>query len=176
MMMSKKLQPMVRPAHHKIPETIILGIDPGTTRIGYGVIKKSGSVLKLLDYGIIEPVGNDNRFNILERLLNSIIKKYKPSLAAVEKIYFSKNKKTAMSVAEYRGIILFILNKKVKTVLEFDPNNIKLAVTGSGNSDKKTISEYVCLTLGISNISGPDDASDALAVAIRASFERGVDT
>ncbi len=158
-----------------ISETVILGIDPGTTRVGYGVIKKSGGVIKLLDYGVIEPGKNDDHFRTLEKSLNLVIKKYKPSLAAVEKIYFSKNKKTAMSVAEYRGIILFILNKKALKVLEFNPNDIKLVVTGMGNSDKKTVSKYVCFTLGINKIAGHDDASDALAVAIRAAFERGVD-
>lgn len=151
---------------------VILGIDPGTTRIGYGVIKKAKNAFKLLDYGIIEPGRNHLRFRNLEKKLVSLVKKYKPHLASVEKIYFAKNKKTAISVAESRGIILFILNKnKVKT-MEFSPNDIKSAITGFGKSDKKTVSKYVCLTLGIKKIKGPDDASDALAVALRAAFER----
>jgi len=154
---------------------VILGIDPGTTRIGYGVIKKIGSRACLLDYGVIEPGRGESRFRNMERSLNSIIKKYKPRLAAVEKIYFAKNKKTAISVAESRGIIMFILNEhKIKT-LEFTPNEVKSAVAGSGTSDKKTVARYVCLALGIGKVTGPDDASDALAIALRASFERGVD-
>ena len=154
---------------------VILGIDPGTTRIGYGVIKKAGGALKSLDYGVIEPGKGDSRFRNLETKLNLLIKKYKPQIAGVEKIFFSKNKKTAISVAEYRGIILFILNKNVVKTLEFTPNDIKSAVTGSGKSDKKIVSRYVCLTLGLRRVLGYDDAADALAIAIRASFEKGVD-
>src|SRR3990167_1345803 len=90
---------------------IILGVDPGTTRIGYGLIKKTGSVLKLLDYGVIEPGRGGSGFSVLDKKLSGLIKKYKPDLAAVEKLYFAKNKKTAMTVAESRGIILFILNQ-----------------------------------------------------------------
>ena len=157
----------------KVRDRIILGIDPGTTRIGYGLIKKTGSKLELLDYGLIEPGRENSKFSILDRKLSGIIKKYKPDLAAVEKLYFAKNKKTAMAVAESRGIILFILNQHGLKIMEFSPNEIKLAVTGSGSSDKKTVAHYVSLTLKIGKISGPDDASDALAAAIRASFERG---
>jgi crossover junction endodeoxyribonuclease RuvC len=150
---------------------VILGIDPGTTRIGYGLIQKSGrGKTQLIDYGVIEPGRGERYFKNLEKRLLSLIKKYQPELAAVEKIFFSKNKKTAIEVAEARGVVLFILNKnKVKTV-EFTPNEIKSAVTGSGRSDKKTVAEYVCLRLGLKNIDGPDDAADALAIALRASF------
>lgn len=150
---------------------VILGIDPGTTRIGYGFIKKLGPLVELMDYGVIEPGRSEARLRNLERRLVALIKKHRPQLAAVEKIYFSKNKKTAISVAESRGIILFILSKnKIKT-LEFNPNDIKSAVAGSGRSDKKTVSKYVCLRLGVGKINGPDDAADALATALRASFE-----
>ena len=152
---------------------IILGIDPGTTRIGYGVISKRGSSLNLLACGLIEPGREKSRFKNLEKGLSSLIKKHKPDLAAVEKLYFSKNKKTAMAVAESRGIILFILNKYNLKTLEFNPNDVKSTVTGRGNSDKKTVARYVCMTLGVEKVNGPDDVSDALAIAIRASFERG---
>ncbi len=162
-MMSKKSAPTPK---------VILGIDPGTTRIGYGVIKKVGSRAELTDCGVIEPGKSGLRFKNMERGLSLIITKYKPQLAAVEKIYFSKNKKTAISVAESRGIIMFILSKhKIKT-LEFTPNEVKSAVTGSGTSDKKAVARYVCLTLGVKKIAGPDDVSDALAIALLASFQR----
>lgn len=151
---------------------VILGIDPGTTRIGYGVIKKTGSTLELLDYGLIEPGQEESKFNNLDKKLSGLIKKYKPTLAAVEKLYFAKNKKTAMSVAESRGVLLFILNQHGLKTMEFSPNEVKMAVTGSGTSDKKMVAHYVCLTLKIKKVHGPDDAADALAIAIRASFER----
>lgn len=152
---------------------IILGIDPGTTRIGYGVISKKGGSLGLVECGLIEPGRERFRFRNLEKKLSFLIKKHKPDLAAVEKLYFSKNKKTAMAVAELRGAILLILNRHAFQTLEFDPNNVKLAVAGSGKSDKKTLAKYACMALGIEKVNGPDDISDALAIAIRASFERG---
>jgi crossover junction endodeoxyribonuclease RuvC len=164
MMMYKKSSP--------IPNITILGIDPGTMRIGYGVINKRGSHLEALAYGVIEPKGMNGRFRDIEAGLNRLIKKYKPDVAAVEKIFFSKNKKTAMAVAEARGVILFILERhKIKT-LEFSPNDIRAAVTGSGMSGKKIVSQFTAFTLGLKKISGYDDASDALAVAVRAAFER----
>ena len=156
--------------------TTILGVDPGTMRIGYGVINKKGSRLEALTYGVIEPTKGSGRFKSIDEELNKLIKKYKPDVAAVEKIFFSKNKKTAIAVAEARGVILFILEKNGIKTLEFSPNEIKAALTGSGISDKKVVSEYTAFALGLKKISGYDDASDALAVAVRASFERGVDT
>ncbi len=162
----KKSSPMSR--------ITIIGIDPGTARIGYGVISKNGSRLEALDYGVIEPKKGNGRFKDIEQKLNKLIKKYKPDVAAVEKIFFSKNKKTAIAVAEARGVILFILERSNIKTLEFSPNDIKAAVTGSGMSGKKVVSEYTASALGLKKISGYDDASDALSVAVRASFERGL--
>ena len=155
-------------------DTTIIGIDPGTTRIGYGIISKNGSRLRALDYGIIEPAKGNGRFKDLEQKLSKLIKKYKPDVAAVEKIFFSKNKKTAIAVAEARGVILFILERNNIKTLEFSPNEIKAAVTGSGMSGKRVVSEYTASALGLKKISGYDDAADALAIAVRASFERGL--
>ncbi len=160
----------------RTPSITILGVDPGTMRIGYGVISKSGSHFEALTYGVIEPVSGNGRFKDIGQGLNKLIKKYKPNVAAVEKIFFSKNKKTAMAVAEARGVILFILEQHSIKTLEFSPNEIKAAVTGSGMSDKKTVSQFTASALGLKKISGYDDAADALAVAVRAAFERGVDT
>ena len=165
-MMYKKFSPT--------PNTTILGIDPGTMRIGYGVISKKGSHLTALDYGVIEPRAGNGRFKELAQKLDKLIKKYKPEVAAVEKIFFSKNKKTAIAVAEARGVILFILEQHGVKTLEFSPNEIKAAITGSGASDKKTVSQFTAFALGLKKISGYDDASDALAVAVRAAFERSL--
>lgn len=155
-----------------MPSITILGIDPGTMRIGYGVVSKRGNHLEALAYGVIEPVMSNGRFKDIETELNKLIKKYKPGVAAVEKIFFSKNKKTAMAVAEARGVILFILEQHNIKTLEFSPNEIKITITGSGVSDKKTVSQFTALALGLKKIPGYDDVSDALAVAVRASFER----
>lgn len=143
-------------------------------RIGYGVISKKGNHLEALTYGVIEPVMSNGRFKDMETELNKLIKKYKPDVAAVEKIFFSKNKKTALAVAEARGVILFILERHNIKTLEFSPNEIKATITGSGVSDKKTVSRFTALALGLKKISGHDDVSDALAVAVRASFERNL--
>lgn len=153
---------------------IILGLDPGTNRIGYGLIEKDKK-LKLIDYGVIEIKETDySRLEILEKKLSAIIKKYKPDAAAIEKLYFSKNKKTAISVAEARGVILLAISRKKIPIFEYGPNEVKAAVAGNGKSDKKTVERFTAMSLGIDKIKGYDDASDALAIAIRASFERKI--
>lgn len=153
---------------------IFLGLDPGTTRIGYGLVKKEGGKLSLLDCGAIEikkPSASE-RLVFLEKRLAQIIKARRPGVAGVEKLYFAKNKKTALGVAEARGVMLLTLGRLKIPILEFDPTDIKRTVAGDGHCDKRTLAKMVCLTLGIKNIPGPDDISDAVAIAIRASFER----
>ena len=152
---------------------IILGIDPGTTRIGYGLIEKKNG-LRLITYGVIEPKGVSQveRLLTLSRELRKIIKKHKPTVAGIEKLYFSKNQKTALSVAEARGVITLVVAEEGIPVLEFGPNEIKSAVTGYGGSDKEAVRKIVALSLGVRTIEGMDDASDALAIAIRTSFEK----
>ncbi len=152
---------------------IILGLDPGTTRIGYGLINKEGSKLGLLRCGVIEPnlsTSQVDRLLILEKRLTQLIKTERPNVAGVEKLYFAKNKKTALGVAEARGVMLLILGRLKIPILEFDPTDVKRAVAGDGHCDKKALAKMVCLTLEVKNIPGPDDVSDAVALAIRASF------
>lgn len=151
---------------------IILGIDPGTTRVGYGVIKKD----KGLHFVAAGTIGTDVknpylRLKTIEGGLRKIIKKYKPGLSAVEKLYFSKNQKTALSVAEAKGVIMLTLGKEKIPIKEFGPSEIKSVVTGSGRSDKKAVERVVALILKVPKIEGFDDASDALAIAIRASLD-----
>jgi len=151
---------------------IILGIDPGTVRVGYGVSEK-GSRLRAIDYGIIGDAKKDKS----ERLLHindgikSLIKKYKPVVVGDEKIYFSKNKKTAISVAEARGVIVLAIKNMGVPLAEFTPSDIKSVVAGDGRCDKNALKKIVEITLGEEKIDGPDDISDALAIAIRASFD-----
>ncbi len=150
---------------------VILGIDPGTTRIGYGLIEKNGG-LKLIDYGVIETKNGDqkNKLLALASDLRKLIKKHKPVVAGIEKLYFSKNQKTALAVAEARGVITLIIAEAGISIVEFGPNEIKSAVTGYGASDKEAVRKIVALSLKIDSVEGFDDASDALAIAIRASF------
>lgn len=152
---------------------IILGIDPGTTIIGFGVIEKDKSKLKLIDYGVIRTKKSDQSEKLLEinKELVKLIKKHKPAIAGLETLFFSTNKKTALAVAEARGSIMLTLRQNSIPVKEFTPNNIKSTVSGYGKSDKKAMEKIVSLNLGIKDSSLPDDAFDALAIAIRTSFE-----
>lgn len=153
---------------------IILGIDPGTTIIGFGIIEKKGGRLKLVDYGVIKTDKTSQEQKILKisKELEKLIKKHKPDVAGIETLFFSANKKTALSVAEARGAIILTLMQNDITIKEFTPNNIKSTVSGYGKSDKRAMEKIVSLNLGIKNSALPDDAFDALAIAIRTSFER----
>ncbi|MFH1188349.1 MAG: crossover junction endodeoxyribonuclease RuvC [bacterium] len=151
----------------------ILGIDPGTARIGYGIIEKRPK-LRLVAYGTIELSPSKNAIHLLqlEKNLKNLILRYKPDRIGLESLFFSKNKKTAFSVAEARGVILLTALKHHIPVYEFSPTEIKATITGWGRSDKKTIKRCVSLSLGINQIEGHDDAADALAIALRASFNQ----
>ena len=145
----------------------ILGIDPGTARIGYGLI--TDRPLKLLTYGVIETSEKTNKkFLTLAVKVRKLIERLKPDAAAIEKIYFAKNQKTAIEVAQARGIIMFLLLEKQIPVAEYGPQEIKSAVTNYGLADKKAVAKLVGKMLNVERLKGYDDASDALAVAITA--------
>lgn len=152
---------------------IILGIDPGTVRVGYGCIKKSGG-LSMVACGLLGDSTKDHidRLVYIGEEVRKLINKYKPDLMGIEKVYFSKNKKTAFVVSEARGVILFVAKQMNVPILEFTPSDVKRVVAGDGRADKKSLARVVEMTLGEEHIEGPDDVSDALAIAIRASFER----
>ncbi len=147
---------------------IILGIDPGTASTGYGVIKKS-KTLECLGYNVIHTSPKMNagdRLKVINNELSKVIKKYKPDVLAVENIYFFKNLKTAMPVSQAKGVILLTAAKKKIPVWEFSPPQIKLAVTGNGRADKKAVQEKIKEILRLKEIPKPDDAADALAIAV----------
>ena len=147
---------------------IILGIDPGTARVGYGVIKKEGGKVLFLDAGILRVKKLDSLhiFIQIKIALEKIIKKWKPEILAVEKVYFSKNQKTAMSVAEARGVIILTGLDSGLKIKEYSPNEIKAGITGYGHADKQGVAKMVNLALGTPHLKIIDDASDALAIAI----------
>lgn len=151
---------------------VILGIDPGTTMVGYGVLLKNKGKLSLLEYGVIRSSSKNSSERIFEisRALSVLIKKHKPDIAGIETLFFSTNKKTALAVSEARGAIILTLRQNRVPIIEFTPNNIKAVVTGYGRSDKYSIKKVVSLNLGIGNSKLPDDAFDALAIAMRTSF------
>lgn len=149
----------------------ILGIDPGTSRIGYGLIEK-GRELKLIKYGVIEvkaKKATDKLFEMAGKL-SALIEKEKPDIAGVEKLFFAKNQKTALSVSEARGVIIYLLLKKNVEVREVMPREVKLAVTSYGFADKIAVARMVKKILKIDELKGHDDASDALAIAITAAY------
>jgi crossover junction endodeoxyribonuclease RuvC len=149
---------------------IALGIDPGTRRVGYGLIKKEGGALIFVAAGILSIKGADNvsALGEIKDEIDKLIKKYRPEVMGIEKLYFAKNQKTALSVAEARGVILLAANEKGLPIKEYSPNEVKLGVTGYGFADKKAVLKMVRLTLGKNDLKVIDDASDALALAIMA--------
>lgn len=148
---------------------IILGIDPGYGITGFGVIEKTKDGLKCLDYGVIETPKNESlpvRLAMLYDGLVSIIKNYKVDEIAIEELFFAKNTKTAIQVAEGRGVIALASIQHTGRVFEYTPMQIKLALTGQGRADKTQVEFMVKAILGIDKKIRPDDASDALAIAI----------
>lgn len=153
----------------KIESRVILGIDPGLADTGFGVIEESAGQLRCLTYGSIKTkkgLSLSARIMELEKELDKIIKKYQPDLAGVEQLFFCNNAKTALLVGQARGVVLLTLAKNKLPLLEFTPLQVKQAITGYGSADKKQIQQMVKLILSLKEIPRPDDAADALAIAI----------
>ena len=155
---------------------IIIGIDPGTAKTGFGIIKKTKKKeIKVIDYGCITTapgLSDGERLKILNNELNKLIKKYKPTILAVEKLYFFKNLKTAMPVSQAKGVILLTAAKKKIPVYEFSPLQVKMAIVGYGRADKKQVQKMIKVLLNLNEIPKPDDAADALAIAICCTVEK----
>ena len=154
---------------------IILGIDPGSRRIGYGLIQKNLNKLKLLSAGILK-IKSQNSFEAFGEIkdqMDFLIKKFMPKIMAVEKLYLVRNQKTAMKTAEVRGIIILSATEHRITVKEYSPNEIKAGVTGYGLADKKAVAKMVRAILAEPRLNLIDDATDALAIAILAS-QKGI--
>ncbi|MDO8557119.1 MAG: crossover junction endodeoxyribonuclease RuvC [Candidatus Jorgensenbacteria bacterium] len=151
---------------------IILGIDPGTTRIGYGAVEKTGGTLTHHASGLIECASGNlaEQLHIIEKRVEDVIKKTKPAKAGVEKLFFSKNKKTALTTAHARGVILSALRKHNIEIVELSPVEVKLGVTGYGSASKQAVAAMVSRILNISTKNVIDDTTDALAIAITAAY------
>lgn len=148
---------------------IILGVDPGTNRAGYGLIKKDGENVSLLDYGCIEIKAKSDHnagLLILYNEFSKIVKKWKPEVLAIEKLFFFKNAKTITQVSEARGVIILSGLKSGLEIREFTPLQVKQAVSAYGRADKKAVQKMVRIILSLNKDPEPDDAADALAVAI----------
>jgi crossover junction endodeoxyribonuclease RuvC len=151
---------------------VILGIDPGLADTGYGVILKENNDLKLLDYGSIKTkkgLGIARRLVIIEKEIKALIKKHKPDIAGIEELFFCRNVTTAMAVGQARGVVMLNLEKSNLPIIELTPLQVKQGITGYGKADKKQIQFMVKAVLKLDSIPKPDDAADALAIAICAS-------
>ena len=148
---------------------IILGIDPGTTIIGYGVIETKPKGLTCLDYGVFltqSNIENKERIVSIYNFFEGLIKKYRPDKAGIEKLFFFKNAKTITQVSEIKGAIVLAIAKQGVELSEFTPLQVKQAVSNYGRADKKQVKKIISLILGLKEIPRPDDAADALAIAI----------
>jgi len=148
---------------------IVLGIDPGTAATGFGVLERSGSQLRAIDYGCIEtPAGMDlsERLLLIHDAIGTLIDLHQPTLVAVERLFFNKNVQTAFSVGQARGAVLLTAAEHGIPVSESTPSEVKLAVTGYGKAPKAQVQRMVQALLGLGELPRPDDAADALAIAI----------
>lgn len=151
---------------------MIVGIDPGTTRCGFGVITHRSSQLTAIDYGVVATAAGASRADRLAELgrnLARILRRHKPTVVAVEELFFSKNVKTAMAVAEARGVVLATAASLMVPVMALSPGTIKQALTSSGRATKQQVGRMVALLLNLPKPPRPDDAADALACAITCS-------
>lgn len=146
----------------------ILGIDPGSSLIGYGAIKADGGKLTCLGYGAIKIKSKESRFRLLEtkKSIKKVLAEFKPNLVVLEKLFFFKNKKTAIQVSETRGVIILTVAEKNLPLIEVAPLELKRALTGYGRASKGNIQKMVKLILNLKEEPRPDDAADALALTI----------
>ena len=148
---------------------IILGIDPGTAMLGYGIIERTGPRLRAIDYGV---VSTPSRLSLPERLdaihlaVTDLIELHKPSIVGVERLFFTKNAQTAFAVGQARGVVLLAAAQHDLEVREATPNEVKVATAGHGRAGKEQVQRMVQAVLGLAELPEPDDAADALAIAV----------
>lgn len=147
----------------------ILGVDPGTGILGFGIIEVNGHRIQLVDAGVIRtPVKEDDavRLQTIYDELTDIIAQSKPTILSVEKLFFSRNVTTAMTVAQARGVVLLCGMQARLKIYEYTPQQIKLSLTGYGRAEKKQIQEMVKVVLDLDQVPKPDDCADAIAAAL----------
>lgn len=148
---------------------IILGIDPGTAALGYGIIERKGGRLRAIDYGCLETspdTAMPERLLAIHSIVDELLDVHQPAVVGVERLFFSKNAQTAMGVGQARGIVLLAAAQHGRPVREATPNEVKSAIAGYGAADKQQVQRMVQLVLGMSELPRPDDAADALAIAV----------
>jgi crossover junction endodeoxyribonuclease RuvC len=159
---------------------IVLGIDPGTAALGYGIVESTGGRLRAVDHGVLSTSPDQalpERLLAVHGLVSSLLASHGPALLAVERLFFSRNAQTAFAVGQARGVVLLAAAERGVPVVEATPNEVKSAVAGYGAADKEQVQRMVQVVLGMAEPPRPDDAADALAIAVwaansAASFER----
>lgn len=148
---------------------IIVGIDPGTAITGYGILADVRGDPQAITYGVIRTPAEEPlhlRLRTLYEELTALLARHKPVAVAVEELFFSKNARTALSVGHARGVVLLAVAQSGATLFQYKPAEVKQAVTGYGNAEKRQIQDMVRLLLGLDDLPRPDDAADALAIAL----------
>ena len=148
---------------------LVLGIDPGTAITGYGLVREGEQGLTLVDYGVITTTAGQplpERLQAIYQGLAAVVREHQPQQAAVEELFFSRNARTALSVGHARGVTLLALADAGLPIHEYKPLEIKQALTGYGGADKQQMQEMVRLLLDLDHVPQPDDAADAVAVAV----------
>ena len=148
---------------------IILGIDPGYAIVGYGVLEYSNNKFKVIEYGAITTDSKTDMFDRFKSIYDDIcdvMERTNPDFMAIEELFFNSNQKTAINVAQARGVILLAAMNRGIRIFEYTPLQVKQAVAGYGRADKKQIQQMVKLLLGLKEVPKPDDTADAVAIAI----------
>ncbi len=148
---------------------IVLGIDPGYAIVGYGVVSYESNHFRMLDYGAITTEAHTPFNERLERIYDcarALIEHYHPEAMAIEKLFFNTNQKTAIDVAQARGALVLAAQKARIPIFEYTPLQVKQSVVGYGRAEKKQVQEMTRVMLNLEKIPRPDDAADALAMAI----------
>jgi crossover junction endodeoxyribonuclease RuvC len=148
---------------------LVLGIDPGTAITGWGIVERDGDSLTLLDYGTVTTTSGTplpERLQIIYRELGQILERHVPDAVAVEKLFFSKNVRTALAVGQARGVALLAIADAGLPLHEYTPLEVKQSVSGYGRASKEQVQKLVQILLGLDSLPEPDDAADAIAVAI----------
>ena len=148
---------------------IVLGIDPGTAALGYGVVERTGGTLRALNVGCLETSPDltlGMRLKAIHTCISELIELHAPTLVGVERLFFTRNVQTAIAVSHARGVVLLAAAQHGVDVREATPNEVKSAVAGYGSADKEQVGRMVATILGLTTVPKPDDAADALAVAI----------
>jgi crossover junction endodeoxyribonuclease RuvC len=148
---------------------IILGIDPGTAMLGYGIVERTGPRLRAIDYGVIRTASDlslPERLEAIYLALTDLIELHAPALIGVERLFFTKNAQTAFAVGQARGVVLLAAALHDLEIREATPNEVKVATAGHGSAAKEQVQRMVQAILGLAELPQPDDAADALAIAI----------